>query len=982
MNKPKEIKPQYQEKNKHNLLNEIVKKEKDKLKFISLEIGSSFLKKEELPKGILIIKKGILSIKLTDQNDNKKFTIENLKKGDLAGVDQIIGQSNYSDIIASTKVEGYFLEKKFFLELINKNFQTIESYIKFSKYELYCSISFFLFGKIQKSYEIFNILNSSSFDLKIETLTPGIKNLNSNSETYILSSSNIEGLNIGDTITGPKSLNVLGDLPARLIKSEELSNLKNIDEPKISINNNKNSTGNIIENFDLQKEGLEDYYGPKNDNLSFPHFKGEGIIEESLACLRMIVRFFDMPFKKDLIVTILKDQIIRSKNKRISLPQFAAIFELLGFKVTPLTIKNSSLITRINFPAFVVYDGAPHIIWTKKRNKYLISDPKSDQRWFTSEKIFETAKHQLDFLLIEKALQNKNSKFDLSWFLPALRKNKGILFQVVLASFFVQLLALFNPLLIQQIFDAVISQGNLSSLNVLGTILISMSLAQALLGALRTFLFADMTNQIDTNLGSSIIHHLLRLPIVYFSKRSVGELNGRINELEKIRRFLTSTAITVFLDAIFSLIYIGVMMLYSVKLTFMALTILPLFIILTIIVAPINKKQLRKQAESKAKVQSHLVEALNGIDTIKGQGMEIYSHWRWEQLYSRQIKNGFRNIITNTAASSVSQFLSQLSGLIVIWGGAVLVLNGEMTLGQLIAFRILSGYVTSPILRLTSTWQNFQDIALSVERLGDVIDNKKESELNGDNLPPLENIEGDISFENVSLKFENSHDYQLKDINFKVKKGEFIAVIGSSGSGKSTLMKVLMRLYTPNQGLVKIDKNDINKFDLYSLRNQIGFVPQETLLFSGTIQSNISLPKPEASFEEIREAARVANADDFIQELSKGYSNDIGEKGVKISGGQKQRLSIARMIIKEPKIVILDEATSSLDGENERKVLLNIMKKFESQTVFFVTHKLDNMEMFTKILLMDKGKLIETGNHENLMKKNGKYAALIKKNYK
>ena len=508
-----------------------------------------------------------------------------------------------------------------------------------------------------------------------------------------------------------------------------------------------------------------------------------------------------------------------------------------------------------------------------------------------------------------------------------------------------------------------------------------MSLAQALLGALRTFLFADMTNHIDTNLGSSIIHHLLRLPIVYFSKRSVGELNGRINELEKIRRFLTSTAITVFLDAIFSLIYIGVMMLYSVKLTFMALTILPLFIILTFIIAPINKKQLRKQAESKAKVQGHLVEALNGIETIKGQGMEIYSHWRWEQLYSRQIKNGFRNIITNTAASSVSQFLSQLSGLIVIWGGAVLVLNGEMTLGQLIAFRILSGYVTSPILRLTSTWQNFQDISLSVERLGDVIDSKKESELNGDNLPPLENIEGDISFENVSLKFENSHDYQLKDINFKVKKGEFVAVIGSSGSGKSTLMKVLMRLYTPSKGLVKIDSNDINKFDLYSLRNQIGFVPQETLLFSGTIQSNISLPKPEASFEEIREAARVANAHDFIQELSKGYSNDIGEKGIKISGGQRQRLSIARMIIKEPKIVILDEATSSLDGENERKVLLNIMKKFENQTVFFVTHKLDNMEMFTKILLMDEGKLIEIGNHENLMKENGKYAELIKKKY-
>jgi len=675
---------------------------------------------------------------------------------------------------------------------------------------------------------------------------------------------------------------------------------------------------------------------------------------------------------------ILEDQINRSNNNKISLPQFAAIFELLGFKVTPLNISNDELLKRLNLPAFALCDGKPEIIWSRRKNKYLVSDPQCNQSWQTPKEIFNTSNNSLDFLIIEKILKNKDSKFGLSWFLPVLKKHKANLIQVVLASFFVQLLALFNPLLIQQIFDSVISQGNLSSLNILGTILISMALAQALLGSLRTFLFSDTTNQIDTNLGSSIIHHLLRLPINYFSNRSVGELNGRINELEKIRKFLTSTAITVFLDAIFSLIYIGVMMLYSIKLTVMSLAILPIFIILTLIIAPINKKQLRIQAESKALVQSHLVESINGIETIKGQGMEIYSQWRWEQLYSKQIKNGFKNIITNTTAGSVSQFLSQLSGLIVIWGGASLVLKGEMTLGQLIAFRILAGYVTNPILRLTSTWQNFQDIALSVERLGDVIDNKKENELEGENLPPLENIDGDITFENVSLKFENSNNYQLRDISFKAKKGDFIAVIGSSGSGKSTLIKLLMRLYKPTKGVIKIDNNDINKFELYSLRNQIGFVPQETILFNGSIQSNISLTKPDASFEEIRDAAKVANADNFIQELSKGYGNEIGEKGFKISGGQKQRLSIARMIIKNPSIVILDEATSSLDRENEKQVLFNIIKKFKNKTVFFVTHKLNNMELFDQILLMEKGEIIEKGDHNQLMNNNDKYYSLIK----
>ena len=978
MNKLTEIKQFDDENKKYDLINEIVKIGKNKFKPIIIEIGNSFLKQGEIPSGILIIKDGILSVKLTSENNNTKFTIQHLRKGELAGVDQIIGSRKDSEIVASTKVKGFYLEKKYFLKFASLNPKIINNLISYSRYEIYSTISNYLFGKIIKSNELINLVSSTSLNKNTKKLKPGLNNLKSDFGTYLLTSSNVEDFNVGDIIKGPITIKVLGNFPARLIKrEEEWLKIKNLNKANFETNNNDLKKEIPINNIQ-QIEGLEDTYGPKYKNFSFPHIEGDGVIEESIACLRMISRFFDLPFKKDLTKRILEDQINRSNNNKISLPQFAAIFELLGFKVTPLNISNDKLLKRLNLPAFALSDGKPKIIWSKRKNKFLVSDPQSNQSWQTSKEIFANSNNRLDFLIIDKALKIKNSKFGLSWFLPVLKKHKANLMQVVLASFFVQLLALFNPLLIQQIFDSVISQGNLSSLNILGTILISMALAQALLGSLRTFLFSDTTNQIDTNLGSSIIHHLLRLPINYFSNRSVGELNGRINELEKIRKFLTSTAITVFLDAIFSLIYIGVMMLYSIKLTVMSLAILPIFIILTLIIAPINKKQLRIQAESKALVQSHLVESINGIETIKGQGMEIYSQWRWEQLYSKQIKNGFKNIITNTTAGSVSQFLSQLSGLIVIWGGASLVLKGEMTLGQLIAFRILAGYVTNPILRLTSTWQNFQDIALSVERLGDVIDNKKENELEGENLPPLENIDGDITFENVSLKFENSNNYQLRDISFKAKKGDFIAVIGSSGSGKSTLIKLLMRLYKPTKGVIKIDNNDINKFELYSLRNQIGFVPQETILFNGSIQSNISLTKPDASFEEIRDAAKVANADNFIQELSKGYGNEIGEKGFKISGGQKQRLSIARMIIKNPSIVILDEATSSLDRENEKQVLFNIIKKFKNKTVFFVTHKLNNMELFDQILLMEKGEIIEKGDHNQLMNNNDKYYSLIK----
>ena len=983
MNKPIDFERLVNGNIKYELLNEIIKNYKKKLKTISIEIGNKFLKKGDDPEGILIIKEGIMSVLLTDQNNNTEFTVQQLRKGELAGLDQLICSRKDSEIIASTKIKGFFLEKKYFLEISSLKSKIMNTLINQSSYELYSTISIFIFGKIIKSHEVFKLLNNSLFNEISKNLNPGINNLKSDFGTFLLTSSNVEGFKIGDIVKGPITINVFGNFPARLIKiNPKWSELKKVSESKSEINNNYNQFDEITNKFNQQKNGLEDTYGPKYQDLNFPHIEGEGVIDESIACLRMIARFFDLPFKKDLIIRVLENQFINSKENKFSLPQYAAIFELLGFKVYPINISNIELIKRINLPAFALCDGKPKIIWLSERDKFLISDPQSNQKWQMAKDFFASSNNRLDILLIEKTLKNKESKFGLSWFIPVLKKHKANLIQVVFASFFVQLLALFNPLLIQQIFDAVISQGNLSSLNILGTILISMALAQALLGSLRTFLFSDTTNQIDRTLGSSIIHHLLRLPINYFARRSVGELNGRINELEKIRKFLTSTAITVFLDAIFSLIYIAVMMLYSTKLTFMSLAILPIFVIFTLIVSPINKKQLRIHSESKALVQSHLVESLNGIETIKGQGMEIYSQWRWEQLYSKQIKNGFNNIITNTISGSASQFLSQLSGLIVIWGGASLVLKGEMTLGQLIAFRILSGYVTSPILRLTSTWQNFQDIALSIERLGDVIDTKKENDLYGENLPPLGNIKGNVAFENVSLKFKNNDNYQLKNISFEAKKGDFIAVIGSSGSGKSTLMKLLMRLYKPSEGTIKVDNNDINKFDLNSLRNQIGFVPQETILFNGTIQSNISLTKPEASFEEIRDAAKVANADNFIQELSKGYGNDIGEKGFKISGGQKQRLSIARMIIKNPNIVILDEATSSLDKENEKTVLFNIIKKFKNKTIFFVTHKLDNMELFNQILFMEKGEIIEIGNHNELMNNKGKYYSLITRNNK
>ena len=503
-----------------------------------------------------------------------------------------------------------------------------------------------------------------------------------------------------------------------------------------------------------------------------------------------------------------------------------------------------------------------------------------------------------------------------------------------------QLFGLLNPLLIQQIIDAVISQGNVSTLNVLGTLLVGMGLAQAVLSSLRTYLFSDTTNRIDISLGSTIIDHLLRLPLGYFADRPVGEVSSRLNELEKIRRFLTGTALTVILDAVFAVIYIAVMLLYSVQLTFWALAVVPLFVGVTFFSAPVIRKQLRQQAEANSKVQSHLVETLGGMETIKGQSMEVHSRWRWQQLYGGQIQSGFKNVVTSTAAASASQFLEQLSGLLVLWVGASLVLKGEMTLGQLIAFRILAGYVTSPLLRMANLWQNFQETALSLERLADIVDHPQELELTGDQKPPIPPIVGEVEYSGVSFRFGETGKMQLMNVGFKIPAGSFVGVVGSSGSGKSTMLKLLTRLYEPAEGSIRIDGNDISKVDLYSLRAQIGVVPQDSLLFDGTVMSNIALTRPDAGFEEIVLAGQVACAHEFIEAMPAGYSSSVGERGAGLSGGQRQRLAIARMIIRKPRLLVLDEATSALDVDTERRLTANLMQLYKGSTVFFITHRL------------------------------------------
>ena len=579
-------------------------------------------------------------------------------------------------------------------------------------------------------------------------------------------------------------------------------------------------------------------------------------------------------------------------------------------------------------------------------------------------------------LLLQPGRESQRRKLGLSWFFPQIRKYRRSLIEVLLASLVLQLLNLAQPLVMQQIFDKVIGQQNLDTLYTLGFILLLVSLFQGLIGAVRTYLFADTTNRIDITLGAEVIQHLLRLPQRYFDRRPVGELQTRLAELGNIRGFLTGSLLTLALDAVFSVIYIAVMVVYSGVLTAVTLGVIPLFLALTFIASPAIKAQLRKAAEKNAATQSLLVEALSGVQTIKAQNAENTVRWRWQRSYSSFMSESFRTLLISISTGTAGQFLNQLTGLLTLWVGAYLVIVGELTIGQLIAFRIISGYVVGPLINLATSWQSFQGVALSIERLSDVVDAQAEGSDNEIDQLPLPPVAGEVTFQSVDFRFGEGTSLVVQNVNFQVPAGAFVGIVGRSGSGKSTIMKLLPRLYEPEKGRILIDGYDLAKLQLGSVRRQIGIVPQDSLLFDGSIRDNIALTAPDATSTDIEAAARVACAHDFIMELPQGYASNVGERGSGLSGGQRQRIAIARAVLQRPNLLILDEATSALDYLTERQVCLNLKKAFEGSTVFFITHRLSTIRSADRILMMDSGALVEEGTHQELIQQQGRYFAL------
>jgi subfamily B ATP-binding cassette protein HlyB/CyaB len=581
---------------------------------------------------------------------------------------------------------------------------------------------------------------------------------------------------------------------------------------------------------------------------------------------------------------------------------------------------------------------------------------------------------QLILVTSRASLAGELAQFDFSWFIPSLVKHRRLLGEVLLVSVFLQLFALVSPLFFQVVMDKVLVHRGTSTLDVLVIGLVVVMLFESLLTALRAYVFSHTTSRIDVELGSRLYRHLLALPLAYFQARRVGDSIARVRELENIRSFLTGNAMTLMLDVVFSLVFIGVMLLYSVKLTLIVLVSLPLYLGLSLAVVPVLRHRLDEKFARGAENQALLVESITGVQTLKASALEPAFARRWDQQLAAYVSAGFRTQNLATVAHELVNLIGKLVTAAVLWFGAHAVMAGELTVGMFVAFTMFSNRVAQPIMRIAQMWTDFQQTGLSVRRLGDILNTRTEAPPQAAaQLPPLQ---GRISFDTVSFRYRPEAPPVLQGISLDIKAGEVIGIVGRSGSGKSTLTKLVQRLYVPEQGRVLVDGIDIGLIDAAQLRRQVGVVLQENFLFNRSVRENIAIADPAAPLEAVMHAARLAGAHDFISELPEGYDTVVGEQGTGLSGGQRQRIAIARALFTNPRILILDEATSALDYESEAILQRHMAHIVRGRTVIIIAHRLTAVRQAHRIIAMDKGKIVEAGPHEALLRHNGLYAHL------
>lgn len=622
-------------------------------------------------------------------------------------------------------------------------------------------------------------------------------------------------------------------------------------------------------------------------------------------------------------------------------------------------------------------DGEYFIILTHQNRKWSVLDPiKGIPEVIDEEELSDKISGRIIILGKKDSPEGEmNRNFGFRWFIPTIMKFKKQFVCVLLAVFVIQILGIVTPLMTQVVVDKVLSHHAISTLYTIAIGILIAYIYELIISLAKNYLFVHTTNRVDVILSSKLFHHLFALPLKYFETRRVGETVARVRELDTIRSFLTGTPLSSAIDLVFIIVYIVVLFFYSVPLSIIVVTSIPVFALLSLIITPLFKKSLDEKFNAGAKAQSFLVESVNGIQTVKSFALESAFEEKWGELQAEYVKAGYKTSMISSTSGTLANFIQRIVDLIILVKGAQLVIEGGFSIGQLVAFRMLANRVSGPVLRLVQLWQEYQQANLSVKRIGDIFNSPVE-QMSKSNVESLPTLQGKIKFEKVRFRYRMDASDVLRDMSFEIGENKIVGLVGRSGSGKSTISKLVQRLYIPQSGKISIDGMDLSLMNPVLLRNQIGVVLQENFMFNGTVAENISIHCPNKTIDEIIQAAKTAGAHDFIMELQEGYDTIIGEQGVSLSGGQKQRIAIARAIINNPKILIFDEATSALDYESESIIQNNLKDICKGRTVLIIAHRLSTLRYADEIMVIDRGEIIESGSHNELMNNDGLYAYL------
>jgi subfamily B ATP-binding cassette protein HlyB/CyaB len=534
---------------------------------------------------------------------------------------------------------------------------------------------------------------------------------------------------------------------------------------------------------------------------------------------------------------------------------------------------------------------------------------------------------------------------------------------------------LITPLFFQVVIDKVLVHRGLSTLDVLIIGLVVISVFEVVLGALRTFVFSHTTNRIDVELGARLYHHLMALPVAYFEARRVGDSVARVRELENVRNFLTGSAVTLVIDLLFTGVFVAVMFYYSAVLSWIVVGAFPFYIALSLLVTPAFRTRLNEKFKRGAENQAFLVESVTGVETLKAMSVEPQMQRRWEEQLAAYVRASFASANLGNIASQTATLINKLTIALTLFFGARLAIDGALTVGELVAFNMLAARVNSPVLRLAQLWQDFQQVRISIDRIGDILNSQPEPTFSA-TRPSLPAIKGEIAFEQVTFRYRHDGPPVLRNIDLQVAAGQVVGIVGPSGSGKSTLAKLVQRMYVPEAGRVMVDGIDLALIDATWLRRQIGVVLQENVLFNRSVRENIALGDPAMPLETVMAAAELAGAHDFIASLPYGYDTEVGERGTTLSGGQRQRIAIARALVTNPRVLIFDEATSALDYESEQLIQTNMRRICVGRTVLIIAHRLSAVRFADRIVTVEAGAITEDGSHDELIRRGGRYAKL------